>query len=261
MSIDLVTRKEWGARAPKGSYDTVRSTKGVKVHYTGGRVDPAIVHDHAKCAAAVRGIQREHMDGNGWLDIAYSMVACPHRKVLVGRGPGHLTAANGPGLNTGHYSVLGLVGNSGLVEPPDEMLLGILDAIDYLREHGGAGSEIKGHRDGYATDCPGGKLYAWVKKGAPRPGGPAPKPPAPAAGEKAPAFPGRLLAYPPAVVGDDVETWQKQMKRRGWRITVDRMFGPDSRDICRQFQGEFGLDVDGVVGRDTWRAAWEMPIA
>ncbi|MFF3871188.1 peptidoglycan-binding protein [Streptomyces sp. NPDC001978] len=50
-----------------------------------------------------------------------------------------------------------------------------------LRQHG-AGDEIKGHRDGYATACPGDALYAWVKKGAPRPKGtePAPKPPAPA---------------------------------------------------------------------------------
>src|SRR5690606_20045753 len=44
----------------------------------------------------------------------------------------------------------------------------IRDGIDLLRRHG-AGGEIKGHRDGYATACPGGPLYAWVQKGAPRP--------------------------------------------------------------------------------------------
>ncbi|MFF3671636.1 hypothetical protein [Microtetraspora malaysiensis] len=41
--------------------------------------------------------------------------------------------------------MLGLVGNSGLVEPNDELLLSILDAIDWLRREGGAGREIKGH--------------------------------------------------------------------------------------------------------------------
>ncbi len=28
-----------------------------------------------------------------------------------------------------------------------------------------------GHRDGFATECPGGRLYAWVKAGMPAPGG------------------------------------------------------------------------------------------
>jgi hypothetical protein len=48
------------------------------------------------------------------------------------------------------------------------MLGAIRDGIELLRKHG-AGNEIKGHRDGYATACPGGPLYAWVQKGAPRP--------------------------------------------------------------------------------------------
>jgi hypothetical protein len=36
--------------------------------------------------------------------------------------------------------------------------------VFYLRDHG-AGNEIKGHRDGYATSCPGDALYALVKSG------------------------------------------------------------------------------------------------
>jgi hypothetical protein len=53
VAIDLVTRNAWGARAPRGSYSNLTSTKGVKVHYTGGRVDPALTGDHAKCVAVV----------------------------------------------------------------------------------------------------------------------------------------------------------------------------------------------------------------
>ncbi|MFD0883721.1 hypothetical protein ACFQ08_04015 [Streptosporangium algeriense] len=169
MAIDLVTRAQWGAREPRGSYGRLTSTRGVKVHYTGGRVDPETLTDHSRCVAAVRGIQRGHMDGNGWIDIGYSLVVCSHRKVFVGRGPGHLPAANGAGLNSGHYAVLGLVGTSGVVMPPDTMLHGIRDAIEYLRAEGDVGTEIRGHRDGYSTDCPGDALYAWVQAGAPRP--------------------------------------------------------------------------------------------
>ncbi|WP_285780373.1 peptidoglycan recognition family protein [Microtetraspora sp. NBRC 13810] len=141
----------------------------MKVHYTGGRVDPALATDHGRCDDAVRGVQNGHMDGNGWADIGYSMVVCPHGYVFMGRGPLVLPSANGAGLNSGHYAVLGLVGASGLTRPSDAMLNGIVDAVEYLRDKGNAGREIKGHRDGYATACPGDALYAWVRRGAPRP--------------------------------------------------------------------------------------------
>jgi hypothetical protein len=127
------------------------------------------VPDHDRCAARVRQIQNAHMDGNGWNDIGYSALVCPHSYVFVGRGPHVLPAANGAGLNSGHYPVCGLVGDKGLTRPTNAMLSGIRDAIEWLRRKGDAGTEIKGHRDGYPTDCPGGPLYAWVKKGAPRP--------------------------------------------------------------------------------------------
>ncbi|GAT64627.1 N-acetylmuramoyl-L-alanine amidase [Planomonospora sp. ID91781] len=254
MAIDLVTRREWGARQPRGSYTQISSTRGVKVHYTGGRVDPGIVNDHTRCVALVKSIQNSHMDGNGWMDIGYSLVVCPHRKVFEGRGPRRLPAANGSGLNSGHYAVLGLVGSSGLVQPTDNILHGILDAVEYLRERGGAGREIKGHRDGYATSCPGEPLYTWVRRGAPRPGG-APDPP-----EPHPSFPGRTLKYPPVMAGEDVRTWQQQMRKRGWGIEVDGLYGERSRDVCRAFQEEKGLTATGAVDRLTWNATWQEPI-
>jgi peptidoglycan hydrolase-like protein with peptidoglycan-binding domain len=182
-----------------------------------------------------------------------SYVACPHRKVFEGRGLHHLPAANGPGLNAGHYAVLGLVGDAGLVQPPDGVLHAILDAVQYVRDRGRAGQEIKGHRDGYATDCPGEPLYAWVRRGAPRPG--TSPPPRPAA----PPFPGRPLTYPPVTRGEDVRTWQRQMRARGWELAVDGAYGAASKDVCRKFQRQQGVPDDGIVGPVTWRLAWEAP--
>jgi hypothetical protein len=260
VPIDLISRDEWGARKPRGSYTDLSSTKGVKVHYTGGRVDPAIADDHDKCVTVVRSIQKQHMDGNDWIDIGYTMVACPHRKVFQGRGAKHLPAANGAGLNSGHYAVLGLVGSSGLVTPSDDMLHAILDAIEYLRDKGGAGKEIKGHRDGFATSCPGAKLYAWVKKGAPRPGSKDETPDPKESSGKAPEWPGRVLKYPPVMRGDDVRTWQAQMRRRGWSLDADGAYGERSRDACKAFQREKGLSSTGAVNKATWTATWEKPI-
>ncbi|WP_245898696.1 peptidoglycan-binding protein [Nonomuraea indica] len=185
-------------------------------------------------------------------------IGCPHKKVFEGRGLHRLPAANGSGLNSAHYAVLGLVGNAGLVQPPDGVLHAVLDAIEHLRERGGAGREIKGHRDGYSTDCPGEPLYAWVRRGAPRPGGDGG---GDGDGPGAPPFPGRLLRYPPVTRGEDVRTWQRQMRTRGWDIAVDGAYGSASRDVCRRFQRQQGVEDDGVVGPVTWRLAWEAPRA
>jgi hypothetical protein len=260
--IDLITRDAWGARQPKGAYTAISTTRGVKVHYTGGRVDPRIVDDHDRCVAVVKKIQAFHMDGNGWLDIGYSMIGCPHRKVFVGRGPHRLPAANGAGLNSGHYAVLGLVGNSGLVTPPDGILHAIVDAIGYLREHGGAGREIKGHRDGYATDCPGGPLYAWVKQGAPRPGA-APVPrdpdPDPIAGPDStpvPEFVRTLRLAEPMMHGPDVAAWQQGARRFVPELVVDGWYGPDSREACQVVQHTARMPVTGQVDPETWLLTW-----
>lgn len=85
----------------------------------------------------------------------------------------------------------------------------------------------------------------------------APKPAA-----TAPAFPGRLLKYTPHKLmrGTDIKKWQERMKARGWRITVDGVYGPQSRDVCVKFQREKGLADDGIVGPNTWRASWTAPI-
>ncbi len=179
----IESRAAWGARRPR-STSYLAASRGVKAHYTGSRVDPQTLTDHEACRAAVRAIQAQHMDGNGWSDIGYSMVACGHDRAMIGRGPHVLPAANGPGLNSGHYAVLLLVGTSGVTEPTDAMLRAFHGARSYLRTHGAAGAEIEGHRDGYATDCPGQAVYAWVRAGAPLPLQPAP--PAPSEEEDMP---------------------------------------------------------------------------
>lgn len=167
VGMRFVERDEWGAR-PARAASTLAKTRGVKIHYTGSHENPKMREDHDRyCAARVRAIQDGHMDGRGWHDIAYTLIVCIHGVVYEGRGVHVLPAANGEGLNSGHYAVCALVGNSGLVHPSAALYDGLCDAITYLRDHGDAGREVLGHRDGYATDCPGDRLYTWVEQGAP----------------------------------------------------------------------------------------------
>ena len=42
--------------------------------------------DHTRCTGVVRSIQSFHMDGNGWNDIAYNFLVCPHGKPRIRQG-------------------------------------------------------------------------------------------------------------------------------------------------------------------------------
>lgn len=54
--------------------------------------------------------------------------------------------------------------------------------------------------------------------------------------------------------------WQEKMRSRGWKITVDGIYGPNSAEICKKFQREKGLVVDGLVGPQTWAMTWKAPV-
>ncbi|MEU1919367.1 N-acetylmuramoyl-L-alanine amidase [Streptomyces albogriseolus] len=176
--MKLVSRAQWGARAyrtPNGATPYGRARRGVKLHYLGTAYSD---RPHEQCAAYVRQLQAQHMDGNGWSDIGYSFVVCTHGYVYEGRGLKRRNSANGnTTLNDQDYAVCLLVGSSGLTKPTDAQLNGARDAIDYCRKSGPAGTWLGGHRDGYATACPGDTVYAWVKAGAPRPATVKPTPP------------------------------------------------------------------------------------
>jgi putative chitinase len=90
-------------------------------------------------------------------------------------------------------------------------------------------------------------------------GGPVDVPKPPPAGT-APPFPGRVLKQPPTMQGSDVRQWQEQMRTRGWTIDVDGYYGSGSERVCRGFQSDKGLGVDGQVGPQTWAASWTAPV-
>lgn len=85
----------------------------------------------------------------------------------------------------------------------------------------------------------------------------------------APPWPGRLFSYnpeAPEIHGTDVQAWQQRMADRGWPLSVDGWYGPQSAQVCQQFQKMFhdaplpGLADDDIVGDDTWNAAFTLPI-
>lgn len=262
--MKFVSRAEWGAKDPIRPLTPISGTQGVKVHYEGSPVPSALLAGHGSCAPHMRALQESHLANTteGYSDIAYSAVICPHGYVFEGRGAGIRCAANGnQALNMAHYAVCGMIGTEGVTEPTPEMISGIRDAVVWLRAAGVAGPEIKGHRDGYATNCPGDKLYALVQSGAFDPNGPeAPTPTTPPV-PAAPAWPGEYFKLKtPMMHSIAITHWQQQMADRGWQIDVDGWYGPQSERVCRVFQAEKKLAADGIVGPLTWSAAWTAPV-
>jgi peptidoglycan hydrolase-like protein with peptidoglycan-binding domain len=55
-------------------------------------------------------------------------------------------------------------------------------------------------------------------------------------------------------------TWQQRMAARGWKITPDGRYGPQSAGVARAFQQEKGLHSDGLCGARTWAASFVTPV-
>ena len=55
-------------------------------------------------------------------------------------------------------------------------------------------------------------------------------------------------------VGPDVTKLQQALNSKGFTLTVDGEFGPNTETAVKQFQQASNLEVDGIVGPATWRA-------
>jgi hypothetical protein len=61
-----------------------------------------------------------------------------------------------------------------------------------------------------------------------------------------------------------VHMWQARMADRGWPITVDGFFGPESSAIAKRFAAEKHLQLTalpGEVDKAVWDAAWRLPVS
>ena len=52
--------------------------------------------------------------------------------------------------------------------------------------------------------------------------------------------------------GSDVVELQKLLNQNGFTLDTDGIFGSQTQDAVRQYQEKMGLDVDGIVGNNTW---------
>lgn len=242
MSINLVTRRQCGLR-PARSAKRFAPSKASTVHWMGPTTTVAgrTTWGHDKCPGLVRGIQNFHMDGQGWSDIAYNFLVCPHGVVFEGRGLNVRSAANGTNAgNSTSHAICALAGEGNPFSESEKKAL--RDARDFIDRGSSAPGGLMCHSDHKSTACPGDARRNWVRGGQ---GG----------GGAASSRPGSLPTLRRGSRGDHVRVLQTVLNNRaGQRLAVDGDFGPSTEAAVKNLQRFFGLSVDGVVGPRTWNA-------
>ncbi|MFJ4921375.1 N-acetylmuramoyl-L-alanine amidase [Streptomyces sp. NPDC088725] len=178
----IISRKGWGAdeklREKKFGY-----TKAVKVVF----VHHSATGNNYTCKQApsvLRGIYRFHVKSNGWRDLGYNFAIDKCGNIYEGRAGGVAKAVMGAhtlGFNSNSMgiAVLGTYKNTnpsaaattaiaklsawklGLyeVDPRAKVVTTSQGGDKYRKGKKVKLDAISGHRDGFATDCPGDRLY------------------------------------------------------------------------------------------------------
>jgi N-acetylmuramoyl-L-alanine amidase len=151
----IVTRAEWGARAPTSITYISQPVPRVFVHHTAG----ASCSTQAACSAEVRSIQNYHMDTNGWSDIGYNFLIGEDGNAYEGRGwdrvGAHASDYNSVALG---FSVMGTYSTT----PPNAAAQTVVQQLISCGVSLGKLSSVyrlHGHRDGGCTECPGQAFY------------------------------------------------------------------------------------------------------
>lgn len=161
------TRADWRAHAPKST--PVKVAPSMRTEFFAHWNGPAtglIGKPHSACLTAVLADQAFHMNGNGWSDIGYNALVCPHARAIEGRGIDAI-GAHCPNHNTTGYGVQLMVGKGEQATPA--MFARARRLYDDLTARSGHALAKKGHRDGWSTECPGDQIEGWVKVGMPAP--------------------------------------------------------------------------------------------
>lgn len=257
MSVKIVSRAAWGARPWNGTPAVVPLSKRTEffVHWYGG------VPASESGVALAREVERLHIDGNGWAGVGYNFIIGQDGTAYEGRG-WDLQGAHCPDHNISGLAVLIAVGKGGK-KASDAALATARALYDEACERTGRTLARKGHKDGFATECPGPDLYAWVHAGMPvEDYEPEPKKPAPAK-PTCPPFPGRSYFLLGAINKHalQLQTW---LDKGNWgpkyKVGPSRTMTQTDLDKVKALQRHYLKDLgpaDGLTGPKTWQYAFE----
>ncbi|MCX8019180.1 MAG: N-acetylmuramoyl-L-alanine amidase [Chitinophagaceae bacterium] len=167
------SRTEWGCPQGQGRVSGVGTSPAVThliVHHSAGS------NTSTNWDAVVLSIWNLHVNTNGWSDVGYNWLIAPNGQLYEGRGGGeNVIGAHFCGTNSATMGVcmIGTYTSVPVTDTARATLVRILgykacqSTINPLGQslHPASGLNlfhISGHRDGCATECPGGNFYATI---------------------------------------------------------------------------------------------------
>jgi len=181
---DIITRAQWGAdESMRNCTATYSPTIKVGfVHHTVG----SNTYTASQSAGILRGIYAYHVNGNGWCDVGYNFLVDRYGQIFEGRAGGVDRAVIGAHTLAFNYNsfAVAAMGTFSTAATPQVMLTSMSQVLGWkldlygrdpggtevLTSAGGSGARwpagtdvsfrtVSGHRDAYATECPGDVLY------------------------------------------------------------------------------------------------------
>ncbi|WP_086724906.1 peptidoglycan recognition protein, partial [Streptomyces sp. NRRL B-24085] len=178
----IVTRRGWGADESlrERGFVYTKKVKAAFVHHTASGNG----YRCTQVPSLIRGIYRYHVKSMGWRDVGYNFLVDKCGNIYEGRAGGvakPVLGAHTLGFNSNSMGIA-VLGSYGSKKPPAAVTkavarlaawkLGLHGANPkgktYLKSGGGnlypKGKKVRlnvisGHRDGFATECPGRQLY------------------------------------------------------------------------------------------------------
>lgn len=252
--MKIITRSQWGARAPRSVRSVSWSQRTAVVFHHGTGTEDVAGSD----AALVRGYQNHHMDNRRWDDIGYNWLigvgGDDDGYVYEGRG-NLVIGAHCSGFNTASIGICFI----GDFRPGKSVLTpkakaAALELYQDICRRAGRKLKVYGHGSapGQNTTCPGGQVMAWISNGLPL--APAPTPVIPTKTWMEDVV-DNLPTLKKGKKGEDVQSAQHLLLARGQKLKqygADGDFGDETVAAVKRFQESRGLTKDGVVGKNTW---------
>lgn len=158
---NIVSRTQWGARAAKSRAPNLKLKPApyVIIHHSTG----SGCETQAVCQLKVRQFQNEHMNNKGWSDIGYNFLVGEDGNIYEGRGWGKQGAHSIP-FNKKSIGIC-IIGNYTNRTPNQAAIQAVAKLIAYGVESGEIKNDYKllGHRQTWATACPGNSLYTMIQ--------------------------------------------------------------------------------------------------
>lgn len=162
--MDYISRAQWGAQPPTWNPGRVSPALGMFIHYNGPAVSNAVLAgDYESVKSFLQGIQRYHINTNGWPDIAYSWCVDAMGRIWELRG-WDVAGAHTLDWNWKSHAIFLPLG--GDQQPTAEQVAGCRTVIAEAIARYGT-QFIKGHQEApNQTSCPGEPTMALIRSGA-----------------------------------------------------------------------------------------------